>query len=53
MFLNEVYLGHSGAGFGVYPVTTPISDRASPAFERLPVNMTADEIRAMVLEVLG
>jgi hypothetical protein len=49
MHLNDVHPAHIGAGFFAHPVVFPVSD----AFERLPVNLSADEIRAMVLELLG
>ena len=41
--------GLHGAGPVVQAVTFPVPD----AFERLPVNLSADEIRAMVRELLG
>lgn len=53
MFSNEIRPAQSGAGHVAYPVINPVLFPASGAFERLPVNMTPDEIRAMVLELLG
>lgn len=47
MFLDVVRPAHGGAGHFVQ--TKPEPD----AFERLPVNLSAEEIRAMVLDVLG
>lgn len=38
-----------GAGLLPQTLTSSVPD----AFERLPVNLTADEIRAMVRELLG
>lgn len=49
MFLQTIRPAHSGAGHFTQPVSSPAPD----AFERLPVNLSSDEIRAMVLELLG
>ena len=49
MYLDVVRPAHNGAGHLVQTRTHPEPD----AFERLPVNLSADEIRAMVLEVIG
>lgn len=49
MFLHEVRPAHGGAGPVAHPAQFPVQD----AFERLPVNLSMDEIRAMVLELLG
>jgi hypothetical protein len=53
MFLIEVRPAHGSAGYSALTLSTQTSDRAPTAFERLPVNMTAAEIRAMVLDILG
>jgi len=49
MFPDIVRPAHGGAGHVVQTKSYPDPD----AFECLPVNLSADEIRAMVLEVLG
>ena len=49
MFLDVVRPAHGGAGHFAQPKPNPEPD----AFERLPVNLSAEEIRAMVLDVLG
>jgi hypothetical protein len=53
MFLNEVRPAHGGAGLVAYPILNPVTFPAKGVFERLPMNMTPDEIRVMVLELLG
>ena len=54
MFLNVVYPAFRGAGEVVPCMTYESLVQTRPdAFERLPVNLSLDEIRAMVLDVLG
>jgi hypothetical protein len=53
MFSSEARPAHGGAGYVPYPVLKPNQFPKIGAFERLPINMTPDEIRAMVLERLG
>lgn len=59
MFFKEVRSAQFGAGHNVYttafqPSTfAPPSPRAPDAFERLPVNLSRDEIRTMVRDLLG
>lgn len=54
MFLDYVYPALTGAGHIVHTVNNQLSIVTPPdAFQRLPVNLSPEEIRAMVLEVLG
>ena len=49
MFLHLVIPVPNGAGPLAHPTPVPVPER----FERLPVNLTPDEIRQMVGELLG
>ncbi len=49
MFQHVVVPVPNGTGFVAHPLPAPQPER----FERLPVNLSPDEIRRMVVELLG